>query len=265
MFQQIKNATVALVLMHKESLESDSSRAPFTIFGTGFCIHPRGVIVTCEHVLSAFMRKSIRDIIDQLPESDEEGVREIEGVEMATPHVLFLYPEISKENLILIPTQPDIAMVKTNYDLGIIRVAQHNAFPDGFPTAEIESYDQVKEGIEVATCGFPLGNYLSEQIGTMTSSFTRGIVSSIIPAQGVPLAHLKGFQLNLTATNGNSGGPVFSLTTGKVFGVLERGVVHPNGTIIQGLIKAEPIYPMLEHNLVERIVAAEPHQIPVLE
>ena len=119
MFQQIKNATVALVLMHKESLESDSSRTPFTIFGTGFCIHPRGIIVTCEHVLSAFMRKSIREIIDQLPESDKEGFQEIEGIETATPHALFLYPKRSEENLFLIPTQADIAVAMT-MDFGSI-------------------------------------------------------------------------------------------------------------------------------------------------
>ena len=48
---------------------------------------------------------------------------------------------------------------------------------------------------------------------------------------------------------------VFSLETGHVFGVLQRGVVHPGtNTIIQGLTKAEPIYPLLDNDLIERLL-----------
>jgi S1-C subfamily serine protease len=113
--------------------------------------------------------------------------------------------------------------------------------------------------MEVATCGFPLGEALHDQIGTVTSSFTKGMISSIIPAQGIALRHLRGFQLDLTATNGNSGGPVFSLATGRVFGVLQGGVIHPeNGQIVQGLTKAEPIYPLFDTDLVDRLA----HGIP---
>ncbi len=116
--------------------------------------------------------------------------------------------------------------------------------------------------MEIATCGFPLGNRLGDQIGTLTSSFTRGIVSSIIPASGVPEEHLKGFQLNLTATHGNSGGPVFSLRSGKVFGVLERGVRGTDGELLQGLVKAEPIYPVLDHDSLKRMIEAPTGQVP---
>ena len=78
--------------------------------------------------------------------------------------------------------------------------------------------------MEIGTCGFPLGNVLQEQIGTVTSSFTKGTISSIILAANVARDHLQGFQLDLTATNGNSGGAVFSLATGKVLGVLQGGI-----------------------------------------
>jgi len=76
-----------------------------------------------------------------------------------------------------------------------------------------------------------VGRVRDDQLGTVTSSFTKGMISSIIPAQGVSLQHLRGFQLDLTAANGNSGGPVFSLQTGKVFGVLQGGAVHPDTAI----------------------------------
>jgi S1-C subfamily serine protease len=122
---------------------------------------------------------------------------------------------------------------------------------------DIEDYRNVREGDEIATCGFPLGNYLHEQLGTVTSSFTQGIISSIIPGPDVPEEHLKGFQLNLTAMPGNSGGPVFSLNTGKVFGVLQAGAVDHGGKVVPGLTKAEPVYPALGHNELERIKQME--------
>jgi hypothetical protein len=81
------------------------------------------------------------------------------------------------------------------------------------------------------------------------------MISSIIPIHGVPRDHLTGFQLDLTATNGNSGGPVFSVPSGKVFGVLQRGVQHPeSGDIVQGITKAEPVYPVFENGLIERLL-----------
>jgi S1-C subfamily serine protease len=117
--------------------------------------------------------------------------------------------------------------------------------------------------VEVATCGFPLGEALYDQIGTVTSSFTKGMISSIIPAQGVPREHVRGFQLDLTATNGNSGGPVFSLATGRVFGVLQRGAVHPQtGHIVQGLTKAEPVYPVFDTDLLARLQSPNPSESP---
>lgn len=99
------------------------------------------------------------------------------------------------------------------------------------------------EGLEVGTYGFPLGNFLFEQMGTATSSLTRGTLSSVIPTPYVTEPQVKAFQLDLTATHGNSGGPVFCATSGKVFGVLQGGVLAPDGSPIN-LARAEPIYPI---------------------
>jgi S1-C subfamily serine protease len=158
----------------------------------------------------------------------------------------------------------DIAISKTNFDLGLIRLHRHPAFKDGFPQLEVGNYSDVYEGMEVWTCGFPLGSYLQKKIGTITSSFTKGIISSIIPSPGTSLEHLKGYQLNLTATHGNSGGPVFSPDTGKVYAVLQRGVSDPNGNIVQGITRAEPIYPIFEHDSLSRILGTAVGKIPPL-
>lgn len=263
MFESVKKATVALVHWHTESLEQDDRKPPYTIVGSGFCIHPRGMIVTCEHVLSAFMEKPVHQQIAETPEGDRgQEVRRMQEIRVVVPYVLFFNASASGEELIVVAAPADIVMAKTDYDLGMVRVHPHEAFPDGFPSLEVESYDQVQEGMEIATCGFPLGNLLGQQIGTMGSSFTKGIVSSIIPSSGVSEKYLKGFQLNLTATHGNSGGPVFSLRSGKVFGVLQRGVEGYEGQFLQGITKAEPIYPVLEHDSLARMLETPQGQIP---
>jgi hypothetical protein len=91
-------------------------------------------------------------------------------------------------------------MAQTDFDLAIVRVLPLTALPGGYPFLKIEPYEDISEGDDVATCGYPLGNFLFEQIGTITSSFTRGSISSIVPSQGILQAHLKMLQLNPTAT-----------------------------------------------------------------
>jgi Trypsin-like peptidase domain len=175
------------------------------------------------------------------------------------PHVLFLYNILPNDvEFALVPIAH--AVSKTNFDLAAFKLQKHAAFAGGFPTLEIADYGDICEMLEIATCGFPLGNALEQQLGTMTSSFTRGVISSIIPAPYVSRQQVRGFQLDLTATNGNSGGPVFVLSSGKVFGVLQAGVVHPAGHAV-GLTKAEPVYPIFENDLVNRLIAGGEGQV----
>lgn len=68
----------------------------------------------------------------------------------------------------------------------------------------------------------------------------------------MPQEYLKGFQLNATATHGNSGGPVFSIDSGKVFGILSAGPTSADGNTLPGIVKAEPIYPVLKPKVIGR-------------
>lgn len=255
-FKSVKSATVALAVM----TERDDGSCPFNIVGSGFCVDPLGIIVTCRHVLSAFMREPLEEQIEKFESIESE--KKIKSGKLSirsVPHVLFYRTDLKliPDNLVVFPIQVCICIAKTNFDVALIRVTPHAGFPRGFPFLEIEDYGNICEGNEIATCGFPLGNYLYEQLGTVTSSFTKGIISSIIPGPNVSQKHLKGFQLNLAATGGNSGGPVFSLTTGKVFGVLQRGVVDRGGKIVPNLTKAEPVYPVFEYNSLEEMKKME--------
>lgn len=261
-YKKIKAATVAMGVM-----QSSDGKTPFTILGSGFCIDPSGIVVTCQHVLSAFMSKSIPEQIRDIdPAEKSKSVQSVNPPTVLEAFAIFYRPELIGHNLVIIPSKVDLMMAKNDYDLGLVRLLPHKHCPDGYPFIEIEDYQSLHEGQEVGLCGFPLGNFLLNQIGTVTSSFSKGILSSIIPASGVDIKYLRGFQLNITATHGNSGGPVFSLETGKVFGVLQGGISRDErNNLFEGMAKAEPVYPMLAHDSLEMIKSAKQGELQNIE
>ena len=257
LFERVKRATVAIALARPFS--GDRRKPPYEIIGTGFCIHRDGIVVTCNHVLETFMPKPI---VQQIADAGGPANQPTPAVSI-TPAVMFFDSRRFADSLAVFPVPAATVIGKMDFDLAMIRVPIHAAFKaGGYPTVEIEPFEDIHEGMEIATCGFPLGNYLGDQIGTVTSSFTKGILSSIIPTGDTPEQYVKGFQLNLTATHGNSGGPVFSMESGKVFGVLQRGIATRDGQHMHGLTKAEPVYPMLRHDTTGRILKTPLGQLP---
>jgi S1-C subfamily serine protease len=236
-YDAVKNATVALIATYENALP----KRPFTIIGSGFCIFPDGVIVTCDHVFKGFCY------------SGKKNAAPGDPFRLMAPHAMF-FGGVEGKEILMHSVGIHQAVTIKGFDLCAMKLDKCDAYPDGYPALPIADYGELHEMMEIATCGYPLGEVLQDQLGTVTSSFTKGMISSIIPAQGVSLQHLQGFQLDLTATNGNSGGPVFSLQTGNVFGVLQRGVVHPaTGHVVQGLAKAEPIFPLFADDVLDRL------------
>ncbi|MGA9156512.1 MAG: serine protease [Candidatus Sulfotelmatobacter sp.] len=237
-YEAVKKATVGIVA----ELPTAFPKRPFKIVGSGFCIDPEGIIVTCRHVFEAFLPQQT----NVAPGTPQKAL---------APYAMF-YGGVHGKELHMHPVGIHNAVTMKKFDLCAGKLRKHPAYPNGYPTLPIADYGELHEMMEIATCGFPLGEVLDDQLGTITSSFTKGMISSIIPAQGVGLEHLGGFQLDLTATNGNSGGPVFALNTGKVFGVLQGGAIHPKtGHTVQGLTKAEPIYPLFADDLLDHLKA----------
>ena len=264
----IKRATVAIALVPDQP-PADRKETPFTIVGTGFCVDRDGIVITCEHVLRAFT-PDIRQTIAALPKNVKgPGIVPIKGLTALVPHVMFFLPGRSDEELVLMQVRVANAVAKLEYDLGAIKIPRHAGFPQGYPALPIEPFANVYEGMELATCGFPLGNDLQRQVGTMTSSFTRGILSSIAPAASAREDLVTAFQLDITATFGNSGGPVFSWESGAVLGVVQGGPSQRSGQPLSGLARAEPIYRILRDGTLDRLKAAPlgalPPELTVLE
>lgn len=236
-YEAVKKATVAVIATYQNTLP----QRPFTIIGSGFCIDAEGVVITCAHVFNALVYPG------------QENAASGGPIRMMAPSAMF-FGGVEGKEIVMHSVGVHHAVNINGFDLCAMRLTKYDAYPDGYPALPIADYAELNEGMEIATCGFPLGEVLHDQLGTVTSSFTKGMISSIIPAQGVNVEHLRGFQLDLTATNGNSGGPVFSLQTGKVFGVLQGGAVHPaTGHAVQGLTKAEPIYPLFAGDVLGRL------------
>jgi S1-C subfamily serine protease len=233
-FRAVKDATVAIVHMEP------SGTSPFTIVGSGFCIDRCGIIATCQHVISAFMSETVPQQVKETPKDDR--FHPLPFKLQRRPFALFYCCGDAPTKLFVAVSAIDQMMARIDRDIGLVRACPHQVYASGFPTVEIAEFSELHEGMEVATCGFPLGNFLRDQIGTTTSSITRGALSSIIPTPYVKQNDVRGLQLDLRATHGNSGGPVFAVESGKVFGVLSSGIVTKDG---YNLAIAEPIYPII--------------------
>jgi hypothetical protein len=132
-YERIKNATVAIT-----SLWLDRKDQPFTIIGSGVCVDPSGLIVTCTHVIEAFMSKSLASQIAEMdPEKDNRGAQRGPEIKVARAHAIFFRSDISKTQLFAFPCPVDLIVAEKHFDLAVLRVAQRNAFKTGYPTAEI--------------------------------------------------------------------------------------------------------------------------------
>lgn len=245
-FKILKRATVAIGI-----LNDNDPKHPFEIFGSGFCIDSSGIIVTCRHVFDSFLSKPVHQQIQEMDLEEHNKGKEIKttgplsSFETIRPFAIFYITDHPSQKLIAIPNPVDFIMARTDKDITLMRLVKHKFFLNGYPFLEVEDYSNLHEGDDVGLCGFPLGTLMQHSLGTLTSSFSKGMISSIIPAPNVPIEYLDGFQLDITATNGNSGGPVFMLDNGKVIGALMSGPVNSQGQVISGFAKAISIYSII--------------------
>ncbi|MCI0702019.1 MAG: trypsin-like peptidase domain-containing protein [Planctomycetia bacterium] len=153
--------------------------------GTAFCIHPSGLFITNEHV-----------------------VRGAEGSEIT----LVLNPSLENQRIL----KAKVIRTDKTSDFALLRV-------DGakdLPSLPLGSVDGISELADVVACGFPLGKALSPDKKEYPAiSVNAGSVTSLRYKD----RKLQFFQIDISLTYGNSGGPVLD-ENGKVIGVVVSGV-----------------------------------------
>lgn len=204
------------VLLVGTFAETDSPRFGFS--GTGFVVGDGNLAVTNAHVLPPAERL------------DDTGRQ-----------VVVMVPGASKGQWS--QRRCTVLTVDRSRDLALLRFDGPAA-----PALELAGPEQLREGLEIALMGFPIGSALG--FAPVTH---RGIISSIVPiaqpqasSQGLNEAAVRRLregtfevlQLDATAYPGNSGGPVFDAESGKVVGVVnmvlvkgskESALTHPSG------------------------------------
>ncbi len=184
---------------------SPTDNPRFNLRGTGFVVGDGSTVITNAHVLPEAPSNPsvVRQLVVQL-------VGRPGGLEMRAATVV---------------------SVDRNRDLAVLRI-------EGAPVAPLAlgRAAYVPEGTEVALIGFPIGGALGYSPVTH-----RGIVSSVT-AIAPPMASAQQlnpqailrlregsydiYQLDATAYPGNSGGPLLSIETGEVIGVINSVVVR---------------------------------------
>jgi hypothetical protein len=191
----------------------------------------QGIVMTANHLFQSF-----------LTDQHHKSVLARVGEGVPTPITVFgvlICGGAKGSKVFMHEAVPREVGIVNDFDIAIFKIRKLEAFPAGVPTLDVADYADLHWN----------------QVGSVTSSFTEGTMSAILPAQGIAREYLSGFQLNLLSAPGNSGGPIFCPVTGKVFGVLQGGPVDPKGNPILGLTTAEPVYPAFDEGVIEKLLA----------
>ena len=210
------------------------------IRGTGFVVHPDGWIMTNRHVAELFLgerdgqfgvRNSIAravifvDVLRELPGGPEEKVPHHGALPCAIVEVAM--PPGGQETDDLHYNQvPDLAVCRIEIPpLGYIKQ---------LPFIKLGDSSKVREGDEVAICGFPSGLALHHDfpLRQATPIAQKGIIAAILPWSGLPNPHA--FQLDIQVNPGSSGSPVFVPESGEVVGVVFAARVRPETVRVPG-------------------------------
>lgn len=196
--EKVKPAVVAIGIF-------DIKTKPMILYyGSGFFVSSDGTLVTANHVVHAISRDLKRDNLR-----------------------VFLYNSAQERGL------PATVIAQSNeYDLALLKCEGKD-----LPYLKKGSSQRLREGTEIAYCGYPYGTLLG-----LFPTTHRGRVSSISPnilpvataAELTPeiVKALKTryniFHIDGVAYPGNSGGPVFDPQTGEALGVIVSGLIEKN-------------------------------------
>lgn len=226
-----KESNFSSIIEHVESAivgvgvtrDLPNDRAEIEIIGTGFNVAPTGIVVTCEHVLSAHLKK-YSDWEQKVPPKTNHPASF--SYTQKTPLVVLIKIYIGTPKNIqhvgLFVKQAVVIYGSKDSDLAVLKL-------DGktdLPFVTLGNSDKAKPGQKILIGGYPFGEKLfEEEWGGVRVTFAEGLLSSILPYMHVSKEDISYFQLDVTANPGNSGGPVFLADTGQVIGVLKGGEI----------------------------------------
>lgn len=188
------------------------------IFGTGYVLHEDGIIATNNHVVDAFRRyvnppgddEDSWPVCAMLFHRIDEGIAEIPLEVLGVGTIKSFEPGEAYYG----PPKPDLAIVHVN--------------ARGLPAVPVDGNMEIREGMTVATAGFPMGSEMLMAPGwlhQLSPTLQQGIVAAVHPF-AAPKPH--GFSLNIMVQGGASGSPVFVPETGAVVGTVYASVGDPS-------------------------------------
>ena len=170
----------------------------FIFAGTGFFVSADGYIITCEHVI-----RDLATIHIILPEnlSNTTQLGYIKIREIPQPN-LPVFKISNKDNFI------PVTLIDSSrqYDWAILKA---NLNKRHFLT--LGDYNTVREGDEALFLGFPFSN---------TNIITHKAMISYKGNIDIEANKVKGVQLDGIVNRGNSGGPLISVESGEVLGIV---------------------------------------------
>ena len=160
--------------------------------GSGVIVQENGYVLTCNHVVCKYVLEN--NALKDASYSKDIVVRLADGTEL--PAKVAFTKSLSQDSRPLL------------YDYAILKI-------DGrtFTPAEFGDYNSVEEGSDVYFSGYPLSSsHLTTHRGMVSAKYTREGTFNKTPQ--------KVFQIDGAINKGNSGGPLFDLSTQRVVGLI---------------------------------------------
>jgi len=233
-FSAVRPAIVAFMPAFIPNVPGLPRPALFPIIGTGFVLGD-GMVVTNAHVVDALLslprppnwpaeRLPFTAVLFHRVEKDRYPNTPVDGYVQIPLEVLDVLRvgdiQLPEQAFYYGPRRPDFNIVKVK--------------ARGLPSVELLSAtDALREGVEVATVGFPMGTEALTAPGwphQLGPFFQRGIISAVLP---FVCRAPHSFVINVMSMGGASGSPVFLTDSAKVIGILNAGLLNSNETMSQ--------------------------------
>jgi trypsin-like peptidase len=198
--RDIRHAVYAVLRLRPTG---EGNKHEFTPLGSGFFVSPE-IFLTCNHVMNGNAAHVDGDTYQLLANTSDNGgfFRNIPNVHVG-------------QNLHLFP----------DCDLALLKCPVVPQQPQPFVALE---YGDIPRGREIGVAGYPVPTLRSEndeiKYDGVLYRIARGVVTSRYTTSiqpdtgGLPIVNIPIVEVNFLFVNGNSGGPVFDVETGRVFG-----------------------------------------------